>query len=204
MSYEYADRDVCALDKAGGHYSRHVQAMTEEELRDKSDIAAELAFRDAEIERLRAEVVHWREARRASQEGGDFLKQQLDTMRAERDELRAAIDEAALLTEAVSPTSEVRDSRAVIREVISYHQRTAIAKLDELLASQKQMLAFQAGQAAALRKLNAERDALLDLLRDAREDAWCWVTETGDEINHEETMRLINRIDAALAAKKSK
>ena len=35
------------------YYSQHVAAMTAEDLHSKSDIAAELAFRDAEIARLR-------------------------------------------------------------------------------------------------------------------------------------------------------
>lgn len=52
---QYAERDIMALDKIGGHYSRHVAAMTAEGLHAKSDIAAELAYRDAEIARLRAE-----------------------------------------------------------------------------------------------------------------------------------------------------
>lgn len=37
------------------HYSKHVGAMTREGLHAKSDIAAELAWRDTEIERLIAE-----------------------------------------------------------------------------------------------------------------------------------------------------
>jgi len=45
--YEY--RDVVALEP---HYSAHVAAMTSERLVSKSDIAAELAFRDQRIERL--------------------------------------------------------------------------------------------------------------------------------------------------------
>lgn len=49
----YADRDPMALEP---HYSRHVMAMTAEQLHWKSDIAAELSFRDKEIERLRAET----------------------------------------------------------------------------------------------------------------------------------------------------
>ena len=35
------------------HYSRHVSAMTTEGLHEKADIAAELAFRDAQIDKLR-------------------------------------------------------------------------------------------------------------------------------------------------------
>ena len=55
MSNQYAQRDHRAL---GEHYLRHVSAMTGEGLHAKSDIAAELAWRDAEIERLRSAFVH--------------------------------------------------------------------------------------------------------------------------------------------------
>lgn len=53
---QYKQRDVRALDANGGHYSRHVAAMTEEGLVAKSDIAAELAWRDARIAELEALV----------------------------------------------------------------------------------------------------------------------------------------------------
>lgn len=46
----YATRDPMAL---GEHYTAHVMAMTAEALHSKSDIAAELAWRDAELARLR-------------------------------------------------------------------------------------------------------------------------------------------------------
>ena len=49
MSNQYAQRDHRAL---GEHYLRHVSAMTGEGLHAKSDIAAELAWRDARIDRL--------------------------------------------------------------------------------------------------------------------------------------------------------
>lgn len=48
----YASRDAIAL---GSHYTRHIEAMTVEDLHDKGDIAAELAWRDAEIERVKVE-----------------------------------------------------------------------------------------------------------------------------------------------------
>ena len=50
---EYANRDHMAL---GEFYVRHVSALTAENLHSKSAIAGELAFRDAEITRLRAEL----------------------------------------------------------------------------------------------------------------------------------------------------
>lgn len=51
---EYKERDHMQLDKEGNYYSKHVLAMTQEGLHDKSDIAAELAYRDATIEELLA------------------------------------------------------------------------------------------------------------------------------------------------------
>jgi hypothetical protein len=45
----YAKRDVRALGK---FYTAHMQAMTAENLHEKSDIAAELAFRDQQIAAL--------------------------------------------------------------------------------------------------------------------------------------------------------
>ena len=48
---EYSPRNLRDLEP---HYSRHVAAMTAEGLHAKSDIAAELAARDAQIEALRA------------------------------------------------------------------------------------------------------------------------------------------------------
>ena len=48
----YAERDPMALDKAGNHYCRHISAMTAEDLDSKSDIAAELGWRDMQIAEL--------------------------------------------------------------------------------------------------------------------------------------------------------
>jgi len=50
MTKLYADRDTNALEP---HYYKHVNAMTTERLHAKSHIAAELAWRDKEIARLR-------------------------------------------------------------------------------------------------------------------------------------------------------
>jgi len=55
----YADRNAMEL---GQTYMNHVMAMTAEGLHAKSDIAAELAFRDKQIEALQAfkDYVHGR------------------------------------------------------------------------------------------------------------------------------------------------
>ena len=49
---EYKERSPVALDAAGGYYIRHVSAMTGEKLHAKSDIAAELGYRDMLIDDL--------------------------------------------------------------------------------------------------------------------------------------------------------
>jgi hypothetical protein len=49
----YHQRDA---EELGDYYIRHVGAMTAEGLHAKSDIAAELAHRDREIDRLRASL----------------------------------------------------------------------------------------------------------------------------------------------------
>lgn len=51
MSNLYARRET---EDQGEHYLRHLDAMTREKLFDKCAIAAELAHRDMEIDRLRA------------------------------------------------------------------------------------------------------------------------------------------------------
>ena len=47
---EYNQRDIISL---GNYYTNHVLAMTKESLHSKSDIAAELAHRDIEIDKLK-------------------------------------------------------------------------------------------------------------------------------------------------------
>ncbi|MFP1767305.1 hypothetical protein [Lonsdalea quercina] len=50
---QYAERDVIALDEGGGYYSLHVLAMTRESLDSKSEMAAELGWRDMQSDKLR-------------------------------------------------------------------------------------------------------------------------------------------------------
>jgi hypothetical protein len=52
----YSDRDIIALDASGNYYTRHVNALTTEGLTSKSDIAAELGYRDMLINQLKAEI----------------------------------------------------------------------------------------------------------------------------------------------------
>jgi len=46
----YDKRDIEELDRIGEYYYKHVSAMTDENLHSKTDIAAELAWRDYLIE----------------------------------------------------------------------------------------------------------------------------------------------------------
>lgn len=48
----YEGRDIMALDAAGDYYCRHVSALTRENLVGKSEIAAELGYRDMVIDQL--------------------------------------------------------------------------------------------------------------------------------------------------------
>ncbi len=58
----YEERDIERLDEEGGYYSRHIIALTEEDLNSKSDIAAELAVRDFTIYRLSNDITALRKA----------------------------------------------------------------------------------------------------------------------------------------------
>lgn len=50
-----SERDIMEMDRAGNYYCRHVSAMTREALHSKSDIAAELGWRDMQIDQLKAD-----------------------------------------------------------------------------------------------------------------------------------------------------
>lgn len=56
MGIQYPEVCPMELDIDGVYYGRHVDAMTREDLHSKSDIAIQLAWRDREIDRLRAEL----------------------------------------------------------------------------------------------------------------------------------------------------
>ena len=54
---QYAERDC---EAQGAYYMNHIMAMTTEKLHSKSDIAAELAHRDIEIDRLKNVVEEYK------------------------------------------------------------------------------------------------------------------------------------------------
>ncbi|QGH45297.1 hypothetical protein [Bacteriophage Eos] len=53
---QYAEREYDELDFAGGYYSRHVYAMTAEDLNAKHQIAGELGYRDMLIDQLNEKI----------------------------------------------------------------------------------------------------------------------------------------------------
>ena len=56
VTLQYEKRDHIGMDEEGKYFSRHMSAMTSEALHSKSLIAAELGWRDMEIDRLKAEL----------------------------------------------------------------------------------------------------------------------------------------------------
>ena len=58
---EYADRDCEEIDKNGGHFAKHMSAMTSEGLDGKFEIAAELGYRDMQIADLTTQLQEVRE-----------------------------------------------------------------------------------------------------------------------------------------------
>ena len=86
MANQYAKRNVIAL---GNYYTRHVSAMTEEDLHEKSDIAAELAYRDKQIDALVEDLIKTRGWLKDVEQAAGRLQHKYRTLEAENDELRS-------------------------------------------------------------------------------------------------------------------
>jgi len=56
MTKQYDERDAFDMDQGGGYYMRHVKEMTPEQMESKSDIDAELAWRDMQIDELQQKL----------------------------------------------------------------------------------------------------------------------------------------------------
>lgn len=78
MRKQYSERDPIEQDRQGNYYCRHVSAMTAEGLHSKSDIAAELAHRDIEIDRLTKLLNERVELERASRPAGEAVAVVID------------------------------------------------------------------------------------------------------------------------------
>lgn len=137
---QYAERDIMALDESGDFYSRHVSAMTAEGLHAKSDIAAELGWRDMQIAELRAERDDYRE--RWEQTGctrhhametaiklAESYRQQLNNVAAERDWLRTNIGMAQIHLRAADAMAEAID-RMIRAGLLDPRSPIADARLD--------------------------------------------------------------------------
>ena len=107
----YAKRDP---DAQGIHYINHVSAMTTEGLHAKSAIAAELAHRDIEIERLRAALATPAQAAALVSPSGDGFMAAVNEM----DGLYAAPAQVA--------TPDMTDAYAGAREDLSIWKKRAL------------------------------------------------------------------------------
>lgn len=121
---QYAERDLMAMDIAGNHYCRHVDHMTREKLHSKSDIAAELGWRDmqiakltAERDALAAENVALRKAH--PQPFGPIMMQALDAYQVKEDEI---------------PEQGMMDAFFILRDSIRISQQQTEAYLNSVRA----------------------------------------------------------------------
>ena len=141
MSKQYAERDASALDEAGGYYIRHVSAMTKEGLHSKSDIAAELGFRDMRIDQLNHRINQLLTERNATglaidhalngdlpeQRGLLSRLQMLSLLATQRDELLEALEEVTEYAEMAMEQANKAGSEWEIGYAL-YEAKMAIAK----------------------------------------------------------------------------
>lgn len=127
---EYAKRDPQQLDAVGGHYSRHIAAMTEERLHSKHAIAAELAWRDYQL----AECTKERDvALRDLAHDREFHNKLDAECVKERNEARAEVEQL---------NGRRREMRELLRRIVKYAREdgattpgnTRLARLTERVA----------------------------------------------------------------------
>jgi len=90
MTKHYAERDLLEMDRAGDFYGNHVMAMTAEQLHSKSDIAAELGWRDMQIANLKEQLTATTNSITNAQEA-------LKSAGIEADTVQAGVMELALM-----------------------------------------------------------------------------------------------------------
>ena len=141
MTNQYAERDASELDEAGGYYIRHVSAMTKEGLHSKSDIAAELGFRDMRIDQLNHRINQLLTERNATglaidhalngdlpeQRGLLSRLQMLSLLATQRDELLEALEEVTEYAEMAMEQANKAGSEWEIGYAL-YEAKIAIAK----------------------------------------------------------------------------
>ena len=94
------------------YFMVHMMAMTTENLRSKSDIAGELAYRDQRIEKQAAEITNLNAALKRVSDYNGRIEYQLAEQAAEIDRLRV-IEEAA-------QTALKKHSKLVVNGVLGY------------------------------------------------------------------------------------
>lgn len=153
----YPDYCPMKLDRDGNYYSRHVEAMTTENLHRKSDIAEQLAWRDREIDRLRADMaqivgclpgVYCMDP----PDGGDV---------SIPEQVRRMAEDAAKHREAAQPSPAGQgDVRALAEQITDHlcHHEYDIGGRAELLACVVEAIAAQPAQAVDLDTLKAVSD----------------------------------------------
>ncbi len=123
---EYKERDIpeLGLEK---HYVRHVNAMTKEKLHSKGDIAAELAWRDQEIERLQG----MEEAFFKSAKTIESLQSQLAAVEKERDELKEELEFLELNYRDVDDETLTLDAQLIKYKLLSKSLTQKLADAEE-------------------------------------------------------------------------
>lgn len=104
----YGDRDLMAMDRAGNYYCRHVAHMTRENLHSKSDIAAELGWRDMQIANLQQQLTDTTNILKSAGIEADTVQAGVMGLKAQRDALAA---ENAALKELATGYADLADSR---------------------------------------------------------------------------------------------
>lgn len=139
---QYSERDAMELDEVGGHYFRHVLAMTSEGLHSKSEIAAELGWRDMQIALLREQLSQL-----------SISAGQADQRKAESDVVRVALGFSADADD-VAPCDLV-DAIAALQEQV----RALAAEGSQML----QLLTDISEQCQECQSESEENVALIDL-----------------------------------------
>lgn len=152
----YAERDIEGLDEDGNFYFKHVMAMTAEGLHSKSDIAAELGYRDSKIVELQSRLERANEERNELAATVDALRDGLVDARKWIDERNHVCDKSKdfcdsltlLIEGAEAPQQHLRDVQAEAgragfiagveaRRVALLNDEQAAIKADQYAASVK-------------------------------------------------------------------
>ena len=146
------ERDIMEMDRAGNYYCRHVSAMTREALHSKSDIAAELGWRDMQIDQLKEhnEAI----ARQLEIVNGQIysLCTKVDQLKVENWQLK---EEAKWATEVTGELVKERDQLKAENERLKKEVRSWVIRIQQ--------------RGLEMDELSDERDALRTKLDEARE-----------------------------------